>query len=78
MGRVLVACGPYLGKRKEQLPTMNDLHERKTNDGSDTSEEALNAEILTLFRALSLQDKLKALAYLRAFSHRPEGPSSGE
>ena len=57
---------------------MNVKYDRKKNDGSDTSEEALNTEILTLFRALSLQDKLKALAYLRAFSHRPEGPSSGE
>lgn len=69
---------PISRKAKGANLTMNDLHERKTNDGSDTSEEALNTEILTLFRALSLQDKLKALAYLRAFSHRPEGPSSGE
>lgn len=57
---------------------MNVKYDRKKNDGSDTSEEALNTEILTLFRTLSLQDKIKALAYLRAFSHRPEGPSSGE
>ena len=57
---------------------MNDLYDRRTNDGSDTSGEALNAEILTLFRVLSLQDKIKALAYLRAFSHIPEEPSSEE
>ena len=57
---------------------MNVKYYRKKNDGSDTSEEALNTEILTLFRTLSLQDKIKALAYLRAFSHRPEELSSEE
>ena len=57
---------------------MNVKYDRKKNDGSDTSEEALNTEILTLFRTLSLQDKIKALAHLRAFSHRPEELSSEE